>query len=59
MEWYLEKVKNISDSRMKTFYGRKGFETAVKKSKTLETDRERLLNTAGSNIGVELESLIS
>ena len=48
MEWDLEKVKNISDSRMKTFYGRKGFETAVKKSKTLETDRERLLNPLGA-----------
>ena len=48
MEWDLEKIKNISDSRMKTFYGRKGFETAVKKSKTLETDRERLLNPLGA-----------
>lgn len=54
----LDKVKGISPDRFTKYYNVDGFNTAVRRSKTLPTDLEQLLIFAGTNIGVELEALL-
>ncbi len=51
-------VKGISKERMTRFYGNEGFRTALEQSKRLPTDLEGLLNSVGSNVGIELEALL-
>ena len=54
----LDKVKNISSTRFDLYYNNDAFKTAVERSKKLETRPYHLLNSIGSSVGVELESLM-
>ena len=54
----IDKVKKISKSRLDKFYNKDGFGIAVEKSKHLPTDFKDLLNHAGTNVGIQLKSLL-
>lgn len=54
----LEDVKGISEKRFREFYNPDEFQKALTRSKVLCVDIDELLETAGSNVGVKLNSLI-
>lgn len=54
----LDKVKSISKKRFELYYNTNNFKKAVTRSKELESDPYKLLDEIGSNVGLELESLM-
>lgn len=54
----LDKVKSISKNRFNLYYNTSNFKKAVTRSKKLESDPYKLLDEIGSNVGLELESLM-
>ena len=54
----LDKVKSISEKRFESYYCTKSFKNAVSRSKKLDTNPYHLLDNIGSNVGIELESLL-
>lgn len=53
----LEEVKGISEKRFSEFYNPDEFKNALTRSNILSVDIDELLEKAGSNVGVKLDSL--